>query len=139
MVFAVSWRKWSGARIMETIANFHLRPDQTVLVIGRKFRLCQSARPAAARPDRLPGLRNKVYPEHLETNAEMEQVVDPPFSSIPAILCGRAIPARSSRPRASSSPSTARISRRPGRKYVGSLLFRDPRLAPLRAPGQASL
>lgn len=36
VIFALNWRDWSGVRMPTTIANFHFRPDQTVLVLGRK-------------------------------------------------------------------------------------------------------
>ncbi|MFO1106295.1 MAG: acyltransferase family protein [Amaricoccus sp.] len=141
VVFAVSWRKWSGARIMETIANFHLRPDQTVLVIGRKnFGYVNLRALLRLDPDRLPGLRNKVYPEHLETNAEMEQVVDPAlFVDTQAILCGQGDTCPIVTPSGELITFDGTHLTQAGAKYVGSLLFRDPRLAPFAPQAKASL
>jgi hypothetical protein len=135
VIFALSWRPWSGARIMETIGNFGFRPDQKVLVIGRKnfgyfnprafLRMEQAA---------LPGVRNDANDLQMETNAAMEKLVPPEmFVDTHEILCG---PGRSCplfTPAGELIAFDGNHLTQAGARYVGGLLFRDSLLAPYAA------
>ena len=90
VIFALSWRPWSGERIAQTVANFGFHDDQKVLVIGRKnfgyFNLRGFLRAA---PEAFPNFRSAPLSEHLLTNATMKRSLPPSiFVDTHSILCG---------------------------------------------------
>jgi hypothetical protein len=132
VIFALSWRTWSGERIPETIANFGFRPEQKVLVIGRKNFGYFNAR-AFLRMDAaaLPALRNDASPTHMATNAAMEQHVPAAmFVDTHRILCGAGPSCPLFTPAGALVAFDGNHLTQAGARYVGGLLFRDPLLAP---------
>ena len=135
VIFALSWRPWSGARIMETIGNFGFRPDQKVLVIGRKNFGYFNPR-AFLRMDQagLPALRNDANALQMETNAAMEKLVPPAmFVDTHRILCGTGPSCPLFTPTGDLIAFDSSHLTQAGARYVGGLLFRDPLLAPYAA------
>jgi peptidoglycan/LPS O-acetylase OafA/YrhL len=89
IVFAASWRDWSAERLPETLRNFGLRPDQTVVVIGRKdFPEINRLSIAGASRRELPLIRHEP-PEHgIETMRDMRRVLPDDVLVDPyALLC----------------------------------------------------
>ncbi len=132
VIFALSWRAWSGERIMETIENFGFRPEQKVMVIGRKnfgyFNPRAFLRMDAAS---LPALRNDANPDHMATNALMEKDVAPAmFVDTHRILCGAGPSCPLFTPEGALVAFDGNHLTQAGARYVGGLLFRDPLLAP---------
>lgn len=139
IVFALSWRKWSGERIMDTIANFGFRPDQKVIVIGRKnfgyFNPRVFPRMDAAS---LPALRNDANPEHMATNAVMEaRVPGDMFVDTHRILCGAGPSCPLFTPAGALIAFDGNHLTQDGARYLGGLLFRVPPLAPYAADTRA--
>jgi peptidoglycan/LPS O-acetylase OafA/YrhL len=136
VVFALSFRPWSGARIMETIDNFGFRPDQKVVVIGRKNFGYFNAR-AFLRMDQaeLPALRNQMSDLQLETNAAMETLVPPSmFVDTQRILCGAgSTTCPLFTPAGDLIAFDGNHLTQAGARYLGGLLFQDPLLAPYAA------
>ena len=132
VIFALSWRMWSGERIMETIGNFGFRPGQRVLVIGRKnFGYFNSRAFLRMDAAALPGLRNDASPEHMATNAAMERDVPAEmFVDTHRILCGAGPSCPLFTPDGQLVAFDGNHLTQAGARYVGGLLFRDPRLAP---------
>lgn len=136
VVFALSFRPWSGARIAETVKNFGFRDDQKVVVIGRKnFGYFNPRRFFAMAPEDLPALRSRPNDEHLATNAAMEKSVPPAlFVDTQKIVCGEAGDCPLFTPAGELITFDGNHLTAAGAKYIGSLLLRDPRLAAF-APG----
>ena len=136
VVFAFSWRPWSGARIAETIGNFGFRPDQTVLVIGRKsFGYFNARRFLAMSPETRLGLRGGARSEYAEANEIMRRSVPPEmFVDTQSLLCGAAPDCPLFTPDGGLISFDGNHLTREGARHLGALLFADPRLAPF-APG----
>ncbi len=141
VVFAFSWRPWSGARIAETVANFDFRPDQTVLVIGRKsFGYFNPRSFIGMDPAARLALRSGPRPDHAETNAIMRRTVRPEmFVDTQGLVCGAAPDCPLFAPDGGMISFDGNHLTPAGARYLGSLLFRDPRLAPFAARTGAAL
>ncbi|WP_299131211.1 acyltransferase family protein [uncultured Amaricoccus sp.] len=141
VVFAFSWRPWSGARVAETIANFGFRDDQTVLVIGRKsFGYFNARSFLGMDPAARLALRNGPRPEHAATNEIMRRLVAPEmFVDTQALVCGAAPDCPLFAPDGGMISFDGNHLTRAGARYLGTLLFRDPRLAPFAPRTGAAL
>ncbi|PZQ46690.1 MAG: hypothetical protein DI556_19530 [Rhodovulum sulfidophilum] len=135
IVFALSWREWSGERIMETIDNFGFRPDQKVIVIGRKnFGYFNPRAFLRMDPGSLAGLRNDANELQMEVNREMEALVPPTmFVDTHRILCGPGPSCPLFTPKGELIAFDGNHLTQAGARYAGAALFRDPILAPYAA------
>ena len=132
VVFAFSWRPWSGDRIAETVANFGFRDDQRVLVIGRKQLGRFNPRSfLSMKPESWQGIRNRPIPEQTTTNAAMKRGVPPAmFVDTQGVLCGDRPDCPLFTPEGALISFDGNHLTQAGARYLGARLFRDPRLAP---------
>ena len=139
VIFAASWRDWSAARLPVTLAAFGFRPDQRALVLGRK-RFAKVTRPMITGKDAagLAALRANPGPEHLAIVARMRETL-PAGQLIDSqrLICGGVDCPLFTPEGALISIDGAHLTRE-GAKYVGTLLFADPLLAPYAAGGNGA-
>lgn len=130
VVFAARWRPWAVERLPTTLRNFGFRPDQTVIVIGRKsFARINRPSVAGASLQELVAMRSKPNKGELDLASAMRAVLPDGVLVDPyAMVC----------PNASCpvfTPDGQLISwdgshlTRAGAAYVGAKLFADPPLA----------
>lgn len=130
VIFAASWRRWAAERLPTTLASFGFRPDQTVLVIGRKDfpRLSRDMVDEATAAD-LPRIRGEALGERREVVESLRKalpdgvLVDPyaalcPNGSCPVFTPGGEL----------ISADGAHLTEA-GAAYVGGVLFSRPPLA----------
>ena len=139
VIFAESWSDWAAERLPTTLENFHFRPDQKVLVIGRKlFGVVNRAQVSGKSPEQLAAIRVESRARHLSVVDLMRSTLPPAtLVDTQSIVCGGdACPM--------FTPSGDLISfdgshlTRDGARYVGSLLFADPHLRPFAGDGTAA-
>jgi peptidoglycan/LPS O-acetylase OafA/YrhL len=138
VVFAANWREWAAERLPETLAAFDFRPDQTVVVIGRKaFSVINRPMTAGKTPEELAAMRAESRPYHLEVVRLMRQLVPPATLVDPqALVCGGdACPMFT--PKGELISGDGSHLTRAGARYVGRLLFTDPSLRPFAADATA--
>jgi len=95
IILAASWRKWSAKALPQTIRNLHLKPKQTLFVIGRK-----SFRKAALKglknyqhlsPSQRLQLRNPVDEHQMAINRLLQNSIpNKNFIDIHKLTCGDA-------------------------------------------------
>ena len=131
VILAANWRDWSAQRLPTTISNLGLRPDQTLLVVGRKaFGVINRPMAAGKTPEQLAAMRATGNSYHLMVVDLMRRLLPPAIFVDPqALVCeGKRCPL--------FTPDGALISgdgshlTKEGARYVGSLLFADPHLRP---------
>jgi hypothetical protein len=139
VIFVASWRPWAAERFPETLRAYGLRPDQQVIVVARKsFEGPNPRRLLAADPATFPALRaeqsyaQRQSVEAIRRSVPKEMLVDPQ-----AIVCGTGWDCPIFTPAGELISWDGSHLTSAGARYVGSLLFQDPRLAPF-APRQAS-
>lgn len=140
VIFALSWRDWSGVRMPTTIANLDFRPDQTVLVLGRKqFGMVNRPIIAGRTAEELAALRIPSDPSQIRISGLMKQALAPEvLIDTQGLVCGGDACPMFTPEGALISHDGAHLTRE-GARYVGSLLFADPHLARFAAPSaQAS-
>jgi peptidoglycan/LPS O-acetylase OafA/YrhL len=88
IVLAAHWRLWEAQRIHETIREMHLRPSQSVLIVGSKY--FGTIAPLGYRPLTVAqrrALRNPIDSLDVATNATF-RVAGVPFVDTQRLLCG---------------------------------------------------
>lgn len=135
VIFALSWRDWSAERLPTTIENFHFRPDQTVLVLGRK-RFGMINRPLIVGRSRedLVALRLDPGANHAAIVAQMRRELSPDLLiDSQSLICGGETCPLFTPEGALISVDGAHLTKE-GAAYVGSLIFADPKLARFAGP-----
>jgi hypothetical protein len=138
VILAANWREWAAQRLPETLDAFDFRPDQTVLVIGRKaFSVINRPMAVGKTPAELAAMRAESRDYHLEVVRLMRQVVPPAKLVDPqALVCGGdACPLFT--PQGELISGDGSHLTRAGARYVGRLLFADPHLRPFAAGATA--
>jgi hypothetical protein len=138
VIFAASWRHWSAERLPETIAAFGFRPDQKVLVIGRKaFSVINRPMAAGKSPAELAAMREPSRSYHMRVVRLMRRVLPPGTLVDPqALVCGGAACPLFTPDGELISGDGSHLTRA-GARYIGRLLFADPHLRPFAADATA--
>lgn len=134
VILASNWKAWSAQRLPESIRNLGLRPDQKLVVLGRKSYGKPNVRKYARMPEnQLRTLRNEVDVHQLKINNILR-------SSIPAhqfvdqhqLICGggNTCPVFTNDLGLISFDGGHFTPQ--GAKYVGEVLFNTPQLRSLR-------
>jgi peptidoglycan/LPS O-acetylase OafA/YrhL len=132
VIFVASWKDWAAARLPATLAGYHFRPDQQVLVVsGKSFRGVNLRRLVGGDPAAYPQVRGeqrgpfRSATEVLRASLPAAMLVD-----IQAIVCGPGWDCPLFTPEGHLISHDGSHLTREGARYLGQLLFRDPRLAP---------
>jgi peptidoglycan/LPS O-acetylase OafA/YrhL len=130
VIFAASWGEWAAERLPTTLESFGFRPEQTVLVIGRKdFARLNRPLVAGASARDLPAMRAEPPREGLAVVQEMREclpdtvLIDPYEILCPGGTCPLFTPGGEL-----ISADGAHLTKA-GATYVGAKLFADPDLA----------
>jgi hypothetical protein len=138
VILAANWQGWSARRLPETLAAFDFRPDQTVLVIGRKaFSVINRPMAVGKTPEKLAAMRAPSRGYHLDVVRLMRRLVPAEILVDPqALVCGGdACPLFT--PKGELISGDGSHLTRAGARYVGGLLFDDPHLRPFAADATA--
>ncbi|MEZ5536018.1 MAG: SGNH hydrolase domain-containing protein [Thiolinea sp.] len=134
VILASNWKEWSAKRLPESIKNLGLKPEQKLVVVGRKSYGNLNVRKYARMPEnQLKGLRNQVDEPQLAINNILK-------SGIPAnvyvdqhqLICGGGndCPVFTDDLRLITFDGGHFTPQ--GAKYVGEKLFNTPQLKPLK-------
>jgi len=134
IVLAAGWRKWEAERILQTIEAFGLRPEQSLVVVGRKWFGSGLTRSYVelSEEQRLR-LKGQVPKEFMEINALFRQNLPAAtFIDVQSIVCGdyRGCPVFTPDVKLIAYDGTHFTPE--GARYVGTLLFQDPLLSKLK-------
>lgn len=135
VIFAASWRDWSAERLPGTLDRFGFRPDQRVLVLGRKAFYRMNRQVIAGRsPEDLAALRFASPSWHLETTELLRaELPDERLIDSQRLVCGGSSCPLFTPEGAPLSIDGAHLTRA-GALHVGELLFASGPLASYRAP-----
>ena len=141
VILVSSWRPWAAERLPATLAAFHFRPDQQVLVVGRKsFEGVNLRRLVGTDPARFPAIRAEQkgsfrdVTEMLRHDLPASQFID-----IQAIACGPGWDCPMFTPEGHLISHDGSHLTREGARWLGGLVFADPRLAVFVPQRQAAL
>lgn len=132
LVIVANWKPWASARLRDTLAAFDLRPAQQVIIVGPKsfrapnLRLLRHADPASfpgMRVEQTALLRHSV--EAIRAGAPEGRLVD-----IEALTCAPDWTCPAFTPAGDLISYDGSHLTQAGARYLGPILFADPRLAP---------
>lgn len=133
VLLAANWKVWSAQRLPTSIKNLNLRPEQKLVVIGRKSFGKLNIRQYLRMPaNQLASQRNPVDAHQTEINAIMRKTLPPQvFIDQQKIVCGE----DGSCPLFTKDLGLISFDgghfTPQGAKYVGQLLFQQPALGSL--------
>ena len=137
VIFAARWRDWAITRLSTTLHNFGFRPDQTVIVVGRKgFGRINRPRVAGASLQDLVAMRSEPNRGDLALASMMRSVLpDGTLVDPYAIVCpNESCPLFTPEGRLISWDGSHLTSA--GAAYIGAKLFADPPLARFAGPSR---
>ncbi|WP_157832825.1 SGNH hydrolase domain-containing protein [Thiolinea disciformis] len=126
---AASWQTWSAERLPETLNNLNLRPEQKLLVLGRKSFGKINARSYLRQSEaEWANLRNPIDEQQAVINASLRKVLGAQvFVDIHEILCGQGTTCPIFTPDLRLISFDGGHFTPAGAKYAGKLLFeREP-------------
>ena len=127
VLIAANWKDWSAKELPTTIKNLDLKPQQKLIILGRKSFGKISVRKYLRKSDeQLKSLRNKVDGYQENINEIMKGSLDPSiYVDVQQLIC------KSSTDCPIFTPEVKLISydgghlTKAGAKYIGSILFKD--------------
>ncbi len=134
VILASNWKEWSAKRLAQSIKNLQLKPEQKLVVIGRKSYGKLNIRKYARMPEsELKTLRNKVDGSQMAINKLLK-------GSIPAnvfvdqhqLICGGAEDCPVFTDRMELITFDGGHFTAAGARYVGNILFNTPQLKALK-------
>lgn len=133
VILAANWKAWSAQRLPQSIQNLQLRPDQKLVVIGRKSYGQLNIRKYLRMPEsKLRGMQNDVDAHQTEINTMMR-------GSLPATIFvdQQALVCKNEQSCPLFTPDLRLITwdgghfTEHGARYVGNILFNSPQLKDL--------
>jgi len=134
IVLAAGWRKWEAERIQETIKAFGLRPDQSLIVFGRKWfgNGVTRAYLQLSQEDRL-SLKAEIPLEFAEINAIFKnKLPSTTYVDVQAILCADNALCPVFTPAGELISYDGTHLTPGGAEYIGKLVFNAPLLSKLK-------
>lgn len=134
IVLAAGWRRWEAERILETIKAFGLRPEQSLIVFGRKWFGEGVTRSylELSQEDRLR-LKAKMPTIFTETNAIFKsKLPQATYIDVQSILCGDGDQCPVFTPVGELIAYDGTHLTPEGARYIGKLVFHDPLLNKLK-------
>lgn len=134
VVLAAGWRKWEAERILETIQAFGLRPEQSLIVFGRKWfgNGVTRAYLELSQEDRLR-LKARIPAEFAEMNAIFKsKLPKTTYIDVQSILCGDGDRCPVFTPSGELIAYDGTHLTPEGARYIGKLVFNDPVLNKLK-------
>ena len=132
VIFAANWRDWSVKRLPTTIENFGFRPDQKLIVVGRKqFGIINRPMAIGKTPEQLAAMRVPSRDYQISVVDQMRRTLPADFCRRPcrALICGGDTCPLFTPDGELISGDGSHLTPA-GARYVGGLLFADPRLRP---------
>jgi len=130
VLLAFSWQPWAAQRLPETIANLRLRPDQRILVIGKKsFGKFNVRALYGVTADALPEVGSRPDQKAIEVNDVLRAVLPAdPFIDLQSLICPDGGECPLFTPDGSILSYDGLHLTQAGARYVGERLFSDARL-----------
>lgn len=133
IILVANWKEWSAKELPKTIQNLELKPEQKLLVLGRKSFGKVSVRSYLRMPEsKLRNLRNDVDIDQQKINDLLKSLLSKEvFVDVQQLVCGSTSDCRVFTSDLKLISFDGGHLTKHGASYVGSILFKDSQLADL--------